>query len=145
MDIKSINIGEKLSSKDSIKVTQSMINQFADCTGDHQWIHTQPDKCSEHSPYKTTIAHGFLSLSLMPKLFSSVLEFDEKTTTLINYGMDSLRFIEAVRVNDEVSYSCKLIEKEQKSSGVLYKFEGSVTIVGRDKPALIGVFLTLVL
>ncbi|MFT6268417.1 MAG: acyl dehydratase [Alphaproteobacteria bacterium] len=145
MDITQLTIGSTHESPSLHSVTQDQIQQFADATGDHQWIHLDTEKCEKFSPYKSTIAHGFLTLSLMPQMFAESIEVDPKTTTMINYGMDSLRFIEAVRVNDKIKYMFTLVNIEQKAIGNLYKFEGKVLIEGREKPALIGSFLTLVM
>jgi acyl dehydratase len=145
MDITQLTIGKAYESSSFHQVTQEQIQKFADATGDYQWIHLDADKCKEMSPYKTTIAHGFLTLSLMPQMFAQTIKVNPITTTMINYGMDSLRFIEAVRVNDKIKYMFTLVNVENKSVGDLYKFEGKVLIEGREKPALIGNFLTLVI
>jgi acyl dehydratase len=145
MKIDQLSIGKSFENDDYILISQEQVQQFADATGDHQWIHLDSQRCATESPYKTTIAHGFLTVSLMPKLFAQCLEIDEKTTTMINYGMDQLRFIEAVRVNDEIKYAFTLLEIEEKPQGHLYKFSGEVRIKGREKPALVGTFLSLVL
>lgn len=144
MKILDIKVGDVIQNDGFHVVTQDQINEFAVATGDSQWIHIDTERCKSHSPFKTTIAHGFLTLSLMPKMFSQCISVDSRDTTLINYGMDNLRFIEPVRVNDEIKYMFKLVNIEKKPMGDLYKFEGSVDIKGRDKPALIGQFLSLV-
>lgn len=145
MDITELAVGSSHESPSFHTVTQEQVQNFADATGDHQWIHLDVQKCEKLSPYKTTIAHGFLTLSLMPQMFADSITINPKTTTMINYGMDSLRFIEAVRVNDKIKYMFTLVNIEEKSIGSLYKFEGKVIIEGRPKPALIGSFLTLVM
>ena len=145
MKIDQLTIGVRLENEQFFTVTQEQINQFAEATGDHQWIHLDAERCAQFSPYKSTIAHGFLTVSLMPKMFAECLEIDESKTTMINYGMDQLRFIEAVRVNDEIKYCFTLENIEKKPHGDLYKFNGQVLIKGREKPALIGVFLSLIL
>lgn len=145
MQIEELKVGDTLSTTTYTKITQAQIQQFADATGDHQWIHLDSQRCLKDSPFKSTIAHGFLSVSLMPKLFAECVQIDASKTTMINYGMDNLRFIEAVRVNDEIKYTFTLASIEQKTSGKLYKFNGQADIKNRDKPALIGSFLSLVL
>lgn len=145
MDITELTVGSSHENPDFHCVTQKQIQQFADSTGDHQWIHLDEAKCKELSPYKTTIAHGFLTLSLMPKMFAQSVHVNPATTTMINYGMDSLRFIEAVRVNDRIKYMFTLVNIENKDTGDLYKFEAKVIIEGRAKPALVGSFLSLVI
>ncbi|MFW8589943.1 MaoC/PaaZ C-terminal domain-containing protein [Glaciecola sp. 2405UD65-10] len=145
MNITQLSVGDAIENEDYLQITQAQINDFAVATGDHQWIHLDAEKCAKFSPYKSTIAHGFLTVSLMPKLFADSITVDPKTTTMINYGLDNLRFIEAVRVNDEIKYKFSLVEIESKSTGNLYKFAGEVLIKGRDKPALIGTFMTLII
>lgn len=145
MEITQLAVGSTHQSPKLHIVTQQQIQGFADATGDHQWIHLDQDKCEKFSPYKSTIAHGFLTLSLMPQMFADAITVNPKTTTMINYGMDSLRFIEAVRVNDKIKYEFTLVNIEKKTQGNLLKFEGKVIIEGREKPALIGTFLTLVM
>ncbi len=145
MEITQINIGDTLKNGDYGQITQAQIDRFANATGDHQWIHVDPERCKKFSPFKTTIAHGFLTLSLMPKWFAQVITVDPQTTTMINYGMDSLRFIEAVRVNDFLNYTFTLVSIENKINGKLYTFEGTALIKDRKKPALVGRFLTLVI
>ncbi|MFT4654346.1 MAG: acyl dehydratase [Kangiellaceae bacterium] len=145
MDITQLTVGSTHASASFHSVTQAQIQQFADATGDHQWIHLDTEKCKKFSPYKKTIAHGFLTLSLMPQMFTQSIQVDPNTTTMINYGMDSLRFIEAVRVDDKIKYLFTLVNIEKKAIGDLYRFEGKVVIDKREKPALIGSFLTLVM
>jgi acyl dehydratase len=145
MRIEEMKIGDELTSDNYVCITQQQIQAFADATGDHQWIHLDEEKCKQYSPYQTTIAHGFLTVSLMPQFFGECLTIDASTTTMINYGVDNLRFIEAVRSNDEISYVFTLRDIEPKANGKLYKFEAYVDIKGREKPALVGVFLSLIL
>jgi len=145
MNLTQLTVGTCIESAQFEEITQQQINDFANATGDHQWIHIDQAKCAKLSPYKTTIAHGFLTVSLMPKLFTKCISVDPKTTTMINYGLDNLRFIEAVRVNDKIKYVFTLADIEQKSRGRLFKFDTRVDIEGRDKPALVGTFMTLVI
>jgi acyl dehydratase len=145
MKIEDLKVGDTLTTKSYTTITQDKIQKFADATGDRQWIHLDTERCLKQSPFKTTIAHGFLSVSLMPESFAHCIKIDASKTTMINYGMDNLRFIEAVRVNDEIKYSFTLESIEQKESGSLYKFNGQVDIKNRTKPALAGSFLSLIL
>ncbi|WJG10750.1 MaoC family dehydratase [Aliiglaciecola sp. LCG003] len=137
--------GEDLGSTDWLTISQQMINEFADATGDHQWIHVDPQRCAEQSPFKKTIAHGLLSTSLMPKVFYKLIQLDAKQQTLLNYGMDSLRFLESVRVDDRIRYHVKLDSTEVKNSGILYRFDCQVEIENREKPAMVGKFLMLLI
>ena len=135
--------GEALGESQWITVDQSMINAFADATLDQQWIHVDEARCEEESPFKTTIAHGLLSTSLMPALFYDMISYDTQQYALLNYGIDTLRYLEPVRSGDRIRYHCKLKSRQQKPTGQLFGFEASVEIEGREKPAMIGTFLML--
>ena len=145
MEFSQLSIGDKLPNSNWFKVEQAKINEFADATDDHQWIHIDEERCREESPFGTTIAHGFLSASLMPKMFEQVISIDPTKNTMLNYGIDTLRFLEPVRVNDELQYTFQVSDIEVKQSGKLFKVAVQVNIKGRDKPAMIGTFLTLLL
>ena len=145
MNITHLNIGDTIEPSDWFEVTQALVKQFADVSGDHQWIHLDAKRCASHSPYKTTIAHGFLTASLMPTMFSQCVEINPDKHTVLNYGIDSLRYLEPVRVADKIRFNFKLVNIENKASGQLYRFKTSVDIDGRDKPALVGEFLMLLL
>jgi acyl dehydratase len=116
-----LSIGDKLPNSEWFKVSQQKINEFADATEDHQWIHIDEKRCREESPFGMTIAHGFLSASLMPKMFEQVITVDPKKNTMLNYGIDTLRFLEPVRVNDELQYTFEVSDIELKPSGKLFK------------------------
>ncbi|NDV90695.1 MaoC family dehydratase [Alteromonas sp. 345S023] len=138
-----LQVGDTLEQPQWLVVTQSMIDQFAEATGDHQWIHLDKEKCKRESPFSTTIAHGFLTASLMPKAFSEVLEESDKIASTINYGIDNLRFLEPVKCEDSVKYQFKLVETRVKPAGTLYKVEASCVLKSSGKPALVGTFLML--
>ena len=89
--------GQELGVSDYLKITQEQINLFADATLDHQWIHVDPERARTESPYKTTIAHGYLTLSLLPYLWGQVLEV-QNVKMLVNYGIEKLRFNQPVAV-----------------------------------------------
>lgn len=95
------NVGKELGVSEYLKITQNMINRFADVTYDHQWIHVDQEKAEQESPYKTTIAHGYLILSLLPYLYSRILEV-QNVKSMINYSIESLKFNQPVAVNSEV-------------------------------------------
>ena len=138
-----LSVGDVLEQADFLTVTQDMINQFADATGDHQWIHLDMARCEKESPFKTTIAHGFLSASLMPKAFGEVLAPSDKIASMINYGIDKLRFLEPVKCNDGLKYQFKLVDVSDKPQGKLYKVEASCVLRSSGNPALVGSFLML--
>jgi acyl dehydratase len=123
-------------------IEQRHIDMFAEATGDHQWIHVDPD-LSAQGPFGTTIAHGYLSLSMLPMLLSEVLNV-EGARMGINYGMDRVRFTAPVPSGSDVRLHAKLLSGEPRGEGVLYKIAATVEIRGADKPALVGEILYLV-
>lgn len=145
MEFSQLTVGDDLPETTWFQITQQKINEFAVATGDHQWIHIDQERCAKESPFGTTIAHGFLSASLMPMMFEQVITVDPKQNTMLNYGIDSLRFLEPVRVDDFIKYQFKVAEIEQKPTGRLFKVAAQVDIRGRDKPALVGTFITLLI
>lgn len=145
MNISTLNIGDSLSTPEWFQVTQQMINEFAEVTGDYQWIHLDQARCQSESPFKTTIAHGFLTAALMPQMFAKCVSIDASKFTMLNYGIDALRYLESVRVNDNIRFAFSLTDIETKPTGRLHKFNTKVEIEGRDKPALVGDFLMLLL
>lgn len=99
-------IGQKLGASDYLQITQEQINTFADATHDHQWIHTDTERAKD-GPFGTTIAHGYLSISVMPHLWAQIVQFNN-VKMLVNYGIDGLKFGQAVKTNDEVRLVAKL-------------------------------------
>lgn len=138
-----LEAGEELGITEWISIDQNVISRFADVTNDQQWIHVDVERCKKESPFKTPIAHGLLSTALMPNAFYQLISLDSNTQTLLNYGVDKLRFLEPVRVNDKIRYHVRLDSRTVKSTGVLYRFNTQVEIENRDKPAMIGIFLML--
>lgn len=100
-------IGKELGVSSYIKITQEQINKFADATLDHQWIHTDPARAAVESPFKKTIAHGYLAVSLLPYLWEEVAEINN-VKMLINYGIEKLKFNQPVIVDSEVRLRVKL-------------------------------------
>jgi acyl dehydratase len=94
-------VGKVMGVSDYVKVTQPQINQFADATLDHQWIHTDPARAAVESPFKTTIAHGYLALSLVPFLWKQIAQINNYKL-LVNYGIEKLKFNQPVLVDNEV-------------------------------------------
>ena len=138
-----LTLGEQLPIGNWISISQADINLFADATNDHQWIHVDQQRCKKESPFGTTIAHGYLTVTLMPNSLYQSIEPDPINKSLLNYGVDKIRFVEPVRVDDRIRFISTLIKIEQKTSGMLFYFETIAEIEGRDKPAMKGVFLTL--
>jgi len=145
MNISLLNVNDTLASEQWYQITQEKVNAFADVTEDFQWIHIDQERCVKESPFKTTIAHGFLTAALMPKMFADVVSIDPSKHTMLNYGIDSLRYLEPVRVLDEIKFTFSLSSIESKAMGKLYRFTTQVDIKGRKKPALVGEFLMLLI
>ncbi|HXV73791.1 MAG TPA: MaoC family dehydratase [Sphingomonadales bacterium] len=129
-------VGQELYVSPWMDIRQERINAFAEATEDRQWIHVNPEKAAADSPWKTTVAHGFLTLSLIPHLMAGFTE-KLKLKSMINYGLNHVRFTEAVRVNDRVRGRFKLVEaKELRGGMVKTVIELTVEIENRAKPAL---------
>lgn len=136
-------IGKDLGHSEWITIDQERINQFAECTGDHQFIHVDPDK-AKLTPFGGTIAHGFLSLSLLPKLTENLMIMPKGLKMAVNYGLDSLRFIQPVKVNSRVRMGLTLLEVTEKKPGQwLLKARATLEIEGEEKPAYIAESLSL--
>ncbi|GHA92683.1 hypothetical protein GCM10009069_14630 [Algimonas arctica] len=136
-------IGESMGTSDWIEVGQERINQFAECTGDHQFIHINPEM-AKMTPFGTTIAHGFLTLSLIPLMSETAGASVEGVRMGVNYGLNKLRFITPVKNGKKVRGHFKLTGYDEKSPGQhLLTQEITVEIEGEDKPALVAETLTL--
>ena len=136
-------IGKDLGHSQWITIDQQRINQFAECTEDHQFIHVDPEKAKK-TPFGGTIAHGFLSLSLIPKLMEDILVVPEGLKMVVNYGLDSVRFIQPVKVNSRVRLKVELTEVTEKKPGQwLLKATTTLEIEGSEKPAYIAEPLSL--
>jgi acyl dehydratase len=135
--------GEKdLGTSDWHRVEQKHIDLFADATGDHQWIHVNPEMAKQ-GPFGQTIAHGYLSLSLLPMLMTEVMSVSGAKMG-INYGTDRVRFTNPVPSGAEVRLKAKLLSAEPKGDGLLYKVGVEVEIKDQAKPAMVGEVLYLV-
>jgi acyl dehydratase len=136
-------VGKSLGCSDWMQVDQQRIDQFAECTGDHQFIHVDPDK-ARLTPFGSTIAHGFLSLSLMPMMMESLMIMPEGLKMAVNYGLDSLRFIQPVKVGSRVRLQLDVVDVHEKNPGQwLIKARAVMEIEGQAKPAYIAEPLTL--
>ncbi|MBN8551897.1 MAG: MaoC family dehydratase [Caulobacterales bacterium] len=134
-------IGQEVGVSDWIEIDQARIDAFAACTEDHQFIHVDPVRAIE-TPFGGTIAHGFLTLSLMSQMSYQAAPVLAGLAMGVNYGFDKLRFIQPVRAGSRVRGRFKLISAEEKGVGRwLIKNEVTVEIEGGDKPALIAEWL----
>ena len=122
---------------EAIEVTQDMINGFAELTGDHQWIHVDVERAKRESPFGGTIAHGFLTLSLLPSMHSNpswkLVGYGNAT----NYGANKLRFVSPVRAGAKLQGHSRLVGVEAKPKGTQLTQDIQVHVVGEDRPALI--------
>jgi acyl dehydratase len=124
-------------------VTQEQINQFADCTLDHQFIHVDPEK-AKTSPFGSTIAHGFLTMSMLSYFAENFSVNIEGLGMAINSGFDKVRFIAPVKVDSRIRAHAKLLEMEEKKPGQYrVKTEVTLEIEGLDKPALIAEWISI--
>ena len=138
------HVGNSLGTSGWIVMDQSMIQAFADCTGDQQWIHTDVTRAAKESPFGATIAHGLLTLSLIPGWINEIGTAPSDAAAILNYGFDKVRFLTPVISGRRVRGSAKLLEATPKSAGrLLLKQELTVDIEGENKPALIAEFLMM--
>ena len=134
-------VGEEIHVSDWLPVTQELVNSFADATGDHQWIHTDPERAAAESPFKATIAHGYLTLSLYPMLRGLVDESKPLfpgVTNVINYGLNKLRFTNAVKVGSRIRAHCTLVDASEIKGSVQITERYEVEIEGADRPACVA-------
>ncbi len=139
-------IGKEEGVSDWHKVDQDQINQFADATGDHQFIHVDPERASK-TPFGTTIAHGFLTLSLLPYLGGKIAPVAPKAyaglAMGVNYGLDRVRFPAPVKVDSRVRARRELMQVDVKAPNTLQlKQKMTIEIEGESKPACVAEFLT---
>jgi acyl dehydratase len=140
-------IGQPIGLSDWFLVDQERINQFAECTGDHQWIHTDVARAA-NGPFGKTIAHGFLTLALIPAMSECIsLPFDRSQLQMsINYGLNKVRFINAVPVDSRIRSRVILANAEEKPpSRILLTYQHSIEIEGQDGPACVAETLGLIL
>lgn len=146
LDALQANIGKEVGVSRWLTVDQSMIDQFAAATLDDQWIHVDVERAERDSPFGGTIAHGYLTLSLVPYLRRDVALIPDGARQTINYGADKLRFVAPVRAGARVRLRVRLDSAEARGEdGILLKTHGTVEIDGQDKPALVADLLTLVM
>ena len=136
-------VGKETGVSDWIMIDQDRINQFADVTEDHQFIHVDPEK-AKATPFGTTIAHGFLTLSMLSRLISGHGLVLEGVKMGVNYGFDKVRFVNPVKSGKRIRGRFTLISADSKLPGQWsFKYGVKVEIEGEDKPALVAEWLTL--
>ena len=139
-------VGESEGTGDWFEIDQDLINRFADVTEDHQFIHVDPQQAKELSPWGTTIAHGFLTLSLLTHLSGSIEQPPERFDGIVmgvNYGFEKVRFINPVKVGSRIRASSVLAKVDQRDENTLQTVRTmTVEIEGEDKPALVADWIT---
>src|SRR5262245_30784392 len=133
-------IGHEIAVSDWLEVTQARIDQFADATGDHQWIHVDAARAAAESPFKTTIAHGFLTLSLLGTLVRDAITFTGLRMA-INYGLNRVRFVSPVPSGSCIRARLGVGSVEEVSGGLQVTWNVTVERDGGDKPACVAEWL----
>jgi acyl dehydratase len=133
-------VGHEVGVSDWLEITQERVNQFAEATGDRQWIHVDVDRAN--AEFGGPIVHGYLILSLIPFLSFELMEI-RGLTRKVNYGSDKIRFTNMVRVGKRVRLRQKLIGAEPKAGGLQLKFEGTVEIEDEVRPACVAEIISL--
>jgi acyl dehydratase len=129
-------VGTHLGFSDWVEIDQDRVNLFADATGDHQWIHVDPERAKD-GPFGTTIAHGYLSISLVPALLHEIVDV-RGVTMALNYGINKLRFPSPVPVGSRVRMSARLAEVEEVAGGVQVVIAATIEIEDQPKPACVA-------
>ena len=130
-------VGEEIAVSDWVKVTQQRIDQFAEATGDHQWIHVDPQRAAA-GPFGATIAHGFLTLSMMPMFAENAIEF-RNVRMSVNYGLNRVRFTSPVPVDSELRGRFRLVAVDDiGDNGVQVTTEITIERKGSDRPVCVA-------
>lgn len=138
-------VGSELGVSDWLEIDQERINDFADVTGDHQWIHIDVERAKKESPYGAPIAHGFLTLSLIPALSKDNFRV-ENAKLVINYGLNKVRFLSAVPVDSRIRVRSELADAVAKDAGTVdLTVRHTIEIDGVDKPAAVAEMIARVL
>lgn len=130
-------VGTELGTSDWMQIDQQRVNDFAEVTGDHQWIHVDVERAKKESPYKAPIAHGFLTLSLVPALSKDNFRV-ENAKLAINYGLNKVRFLNAVPVGSRIRARSELTDVKAKDSTADLTVTHTIEIDGAEKPAAVA-------
>jgi acyl dehydratase len=136
-------VGREIGVTEWLTVTQDRIAKFADATEDRQWIHTDPERARKESPYGTTIAHGFLTLSLLSYLVKQTIEIRSGVRMGINYGLNRVRFPGAVRVGSKIRARVSLQSMKEIREAIEVVFSVSVESEGSEKPCCVAEWVVL--
>ena len=131
-------LGKNIGVSDYVELTQERINLFADATLDHQWIHVNPEKAAVESPFKTTIAHGYLTLSMLPYLWNQIIEVNN-LKMMVNYGMDKMKFGQAVKSGESIRLVADLLSIANLRGTVKAEIKFAIELKDQKKKALEGV------
>ncbi|HEY2498593.1 MAG TPA: MaoC family dehydratase [Candidatus Angelobacter sp.] len=131
-------IGQEIAVTEWFNITQERIQQFADATLDHQWIHVNTDRARRESPFKAPIAHGFLTLSLLPHFMQEALQIKNGVRLGVNYGLNRVRFVSPVRAGSNVRARITLQSLKEVTDGVEAVFHATVEVEGGTKPACVA-------
>lgn len=131
-------LGKNIGISDYVELTQERINLFADATLDHQWIHVNPERAAVESPFKTTIAHGYLTLSMLPHLWNQIIEVNN-LKMMVNYGMDKMKFGQAVKSGESIRLVADLLSIANLRGTVKVEIKFAIEIKDQKKKALEGV------
>ncbi len=136
-------IGQEIGKSDWFQIDQNRINQFAECTGDHQWIHVDQEKAAA-GPFGKTIGHGYLTISMIPKLSENTSLVPDGTMMAINYGLNKVRLLNPVTVGSKIRSSMALGSVTEKSGGrILISITNTIEIEGQEKPACVAETLVM--
>lgn len=136
------HLGEVLGTSEWLQIDQDRINMFADATLDHQWIHVDVERAKTESPYKSTIAHGYLTLSVLPYLWDQIIEV-KNIKMLVNYGIEHMRFGKPVITGSRVRLVTKLHQIQNLRGTYKTEIDFRIEIEGERKPALEGIAVFL--
>ncbi|WP_424988740.1 MaoC family dehydratase [Microbulbifer sp. S227A] len=138
------HVGKEIALSDWMAIEQTRIDAFADCANDHQWLHTDPERAKAESPFGTTIAHGFLTLSLLTELQRDAGAWPQDVTSTVNYGLDGVRFISPVPAGARIRNRTVCASVAQKKDNAwLVKLENTLEVEGQAKPALVATSLLM--
>lgn len=133
--------GQEVAVSDWIEVSQEQVNRFADATGDHQWIHVDVERAARELPFGGTVAHGFLTLALLPRLLGSAISLGADVKMLLNYGLNRVRFPAPLPVGRSVRGVIVLRSVEDIPGGAQLAWEITVECEGSEKPVCVAEFL----
>jgi len=134
-------VGQEVGVSDWLTMTQDRIDRFADVTDDHQWIHVDPERAKRHSPFETTIAHGFLTTSMLPRMLHEAVTLEIPSRLTVNYGFNRLRYVSPVPSGARIRTHVTANAVKDLEGGYEIAWGVTVEVEGREKPALAAEWL----